>query len=209
MPGVLYRREKEILEFLIQYQNRYGYSPILKEIAAGTSHKAVSTICQIIKTLVEKGYVQKVEGNSRTLRIIDTGISFKIGNSTPSVTVPFMGYLLDGKPLEQHPDKFATYFVATNLLPEKNIAFALQVRGDFLINDGIFNSDFLIFQKEADISDGNVVLAIIDGGIAVLKRICQENDRVVLKTISPSEKFLYPNEITIKGKCVAVTRKFT
>ncbi len=71
MPGVLYRKEREILEYLAQFQRQYGYSPTLGEIADATGHKAKSTIHALIKSLVEKGYIQKVDGNTRVLKIIE------------------------------------------------------------------------------------------------------------------------------------------
>ncbi|HUD09834.1 MAG TPA: helix-turn-helix domain-containing protein, partial [Patescibacteria group bacterium] len=60
MAGVLYRKERAVLEFLAQFQRQYGYSPTLAEIAQGTGHKSNSTVHTLIKSLVDKGYVQKV-----------------------------------------------------------------------------------------------------------------------------------------------------
>ena len=71
MPGVLYRKERDVLEFLAQFQKTHGYSPTLSEISQATGHKSNSTVHSIIRALVEKGYVQKVEGNTRVLKIID------------------------------------------------------------------------------------------------------------------------------------------
>ena len=70
MAGVLYKKERELLEYLAQFQRQYGYSPTLKEMASATGHRSVSTVHTIIRSLVDKGYIQKVEGNSRTLKVL-------------------------------------------------------------------------------------------------------------------------------------------
>src|SRR5579862_9237665 len=74
MPGVLYKKERETLEFLVQFQNKHGYAPTLREIANATNHRSVSTIHVILRNLVDKGYLQKVDGNARVLRIKDESI---------------------------------------------------------------------------------------------------------------------------------------
>ena len=71
MAGVLYKKEREVLEYIAQFQRQYGYSPTLTEIAGATNHKSPSTVHAIIRSLVSKGYIQKVDGNTRVLKIID------------------------------------------------------------------------------------------------------------------------------------------
>lgn len=208
MSGVLYKREREALEFLIQFQNRYGYSPTLTEIANGTGHRAVSTVHQIIKTLVEKGYVQKVDGNNRVLKVIDPGISYKMSSVGPTVELPLMGFIAAGKPLEPHSDPYATFAVASNLLSSKYAAYVLQVKGDSLIEDGILDGDFVVIEKEREIKQGDIVVAIVDDNLATLKKYFKENDRVVLRPANSEMRPIYPTQLTIQGKCVAVVRKF-
>jgi hypothetical protein len=96
MPGVLYKKERELLEFLAQFQKQYGYSPTLVEMAKGTGHKSVSTIHTIIRNLVEKGYIQKVDGNARVLRIIEDNISPNMYKVSPSIELPLMGFIAAG-----------------------------------------------------------------------------------------------------------------
>ena len=100
MPGVLYKKERETLEFLVQFQNKHGYAPTLREIANATNHRSVSTIHVILRNLVDKGYLQKVDGNARVLRIKDQSIVSTFMGVQPSVELPLMGYIAAGKPLE-------------------------------------------------------------------------------------------------------------
>src|SRR5204863_7871327 len=103
MAGVLYRKEREVLEFLAQFQNQRGYSPTLSEIAKATNHRSNSTVHALIRALVDKGYVQKVQGNARVLKIIDANVTATLGTGIhPSVELPLMGFIAAGKPLEPH-----------------------------------------------------------------------------------------------------------
>src|SRR6266516_2319053 len=99
MAGVLYKKEREVLEFLAQFQHQYGYSPTLGEIAKATGHRSNATIHAIIRSLVEKGYVQKVEGNARVLKIIDQKVASTMTGNQPSIEMPLMGYVEQEKPL--------------------------------------------------------------------------------------------------------------
>ena len=85
MSGVLYKKEREVLEFLAQFQRQYGYSPTLSEIAQGTGHRSNSTVHTLIKSLVDKGYVQKVDGNTRVLKIVDDKVTLSLMGSKPAV----------------------------------------------------------------------------------------------------------------------------
>jgi len=104
MSGVLYRKERAVLEFLAQFQRQYGYSPTLSEIAEGTGHKSNSTVHTLIKSLVDKGYVQKVDGNTRVLKIVDEKVTLSLMGSKPAIELPLLGYIAAGQPLEPYSD---------------------------------------------------------------------------------------------------------
>lgn len=209
MPGVLYKKEREVLEFLAQFQNQYGYSPTLTEIARATNHRSNSTIHAIIRSLVEKGYVQKVEGNARVLKIIDTKImnTMGTGNQT-SVELPLMGYIAAGKPLEPHSDPNATFSVSASMLTGQKTAYVLQVKGTSLIEDGILDGDYVVIEKSHEVNQGDIVVAIVDDNLATLKKFYKENGRVVLKPANATMQPIYPRSLIIQGKVVGVVRKF-
>lgn len=208
MPGVLYKKEREVLEFIAQFQRQHGYSPILSEISKATGHRSNSTVHTLIKSLVEKGYVQKVEGNLRTLKIVDEKVKYGLMGSQPSIELPLMGYIAAGKPLEPYPDPNASFFVSTSLLSGKKTAYVLQVKGASLIEDGILDGDYVVIEKDDDIMEGDIVVAIVDDNLATLKKYYKENDRVVLRPANSNMEPLYPNTLTIQGKAVGLVRKF-
>lgn len=208
MAGVLYKKEREVLEFLAQFQRQYGYSPTLSEIAQGTGHKSNSTVHTLIKSLVEKGYVQKVDGNTRVLKIVDEKVTLALTGSKPAIELALLGYIAAGKPLEPHSDPNASFFVSASLLSGKNTAYVLQVKGSSMIDDGILDGDFVVIEKMNEAVNGDIVVAIVDDNLATLKKFFKENGRVVLKPANSEMSPIYPNSLTIQGKVVGLVRKF-
>lgn len=208
MAGVLYRKEREALEFLAQFQKQYGYSPTLAEIAAGTGHKSNSTVHTLIKSLVEKGYVQKVDGNTRVLKIVDDKVTLSLTGSKPAIELPLLGFIAAGSPLEPHTDPNASFYVSASLLSGKNTAYVLQVKGNSMIEDGILDGDFVVIEKMNEAINGDIVVAIVDDNLATLKKFFNENGRVVLRPANSEMSPIYPNHLTIQGKVVGLVRKF-
>ncbi len=208
MPGVLYRKERQVLEFLAQFQNKYGYSPTLVEIARATGHKSVSTIHVIIRSLVDKEYVQKVDGNARVLKIKDENILHTFLGVEPSMELPLMGYIAAGKPLEPHIDPNATFQVSASLITGTKTAYALQVKGESMIEDGIFDGDYVIIERVNQAKNGEIVVALVDDNLATLKKFYLQNGVVVLKPANSQMEPIFPKSIRIQGKVVALVRKF-
>ena len=208
MLGVLYRKEREVLEFLAQFQNHYGYSPTLMEIANATQHKSVSTIHAIIRSLVDKGYIQKVDGNARVLRILDQKVSTTMLGNHPSLELPLMGYIAAGLPLEPHTDPNATFQVSASMISGTKTAYALQVKGESMIEDGIHDGDYVLIEKVHEGQEGKIIVAIVDDNLATLKRFHRENGKIVLKPANAKMDPIYPNSLKIQGRVVGLVRRF-
>lgn len=206
--GVLYRKEREVLAFIAQFQSQYGYSPTLTEIAKATGHKSASTIHALIRSLVDKGYVQKVDGNTRVLKIIHDNISITMLGNQPSLELPLMGYIAAGKPLEPHSDPNATFQVSASMISGKKTAYVLQVKGTSMIEDGILDGDYVVIEKTNLADDGDIVVAIVDDNLATLKRFFKEDGKVVLRPANAAMEPIYPTSLTIQGKAVGIVRKF-
>ncbi len=209
MPGVLYKKEREVLEFLVQFQNQYGFSPTLSEIAKATGHKANSTVHTLIRSLVDKGYIQKVEGNARVLKVIDQKINNVMRGNMPSIELPLMGYIAAGKPLEPHTDPNATFQVSASMLSGEKTAYVLQVKGESLIEDGILDGDYVIIEKEKEVHNGDIVVALVDDNLATLKKFYHEAGRIVLKPANSTMQPIYPNRLLLQGRVVGLVRRFS
>jgi len=208
MPGVLYKKERETLEFLVQFQNKHGYAPTLREIANATNHRSVSTIHVILRNLVDKGYLQKVDGNARVLRIKDQSIVTTFMGVAPSVELPLMGYIAAGRPLEPHIDPNATFQISASMLSGSKTSYVLQVKGESMIEDGIFDGDYVVIEKVNVANNGEIVVALVDDNLATLKRFYKEGGKVVLKPANASMSPIYPNTIKIQGRVVGLVRKY-
>jgi repressor LexA len=208
MPGVLYRKEREVLEFLAQFQKQFGFSPTLSEIAKATGHRSNSTIHSIIRSLVEKGYVQKVDGNTRVLKILHAQTAETLLGNQPSIELPLMGYIAAGKPLEPHSDPNATFMISASMISGKKTAYVLQVKGESMIEDGILDGDFVVIEKTDEAINGDIVVAIVDDNLATLKRFYRENGKVVLKPANVKMEPIYPKSLLIQGKVVSLVRRF-
>ena len=208
MAGVLYKKEREILEYIAQFQRQYGYSPKLLEIAKATGHRSISTIHSIIRSLVQKGYIQKVEGNTRVLKILDQKVANAALGSHPSIELPLMGFIAAGRPLEPHTDPNAAIQVSSTMISGKKIAYALQVKGSSMIEDGILDGDYVVIERAEEAQNGDIVVAIVDNNLATLKRFYNENGKIVLKPANAAMEPIYPNSLTIQGKVVGVIRNY-
>ena len=208
MAGVLYKSEREILEFIAQFQRQYGYSPTLAEIGEATGRRSPSTVHAVIRSLVTKGYIQKVDGNTRVLKIIDEKVTLSMTGSTASITLPLMGYIAAGKPLEPHTDSNATFQVSASMISGKKTAYVLQVKGNSMIEDGILDGDYVVIEKTDDVVNGDIVVALVDNNLATLKRLHKENGRVALKPANADMEPIYPTSLTIQGKAVGLVRRF-
>lgn len=208
MPGVLYRKEREVLEFLAQFQNQYGFSPTLSEIAKATGHRSNSTVHTIIRSLVEKGYVQKVDGNTRVLKIIDEKISNTFQGILPTVELPLMGYIAAGKPLEPYTDPNATFHVSASMISGKKTAYVLQVKGNSMIEEGILDGDYVVIEKTDIAANGDIVVALVDDSLATLKKFYKEGDQVILRPANSEMEPIYPKQLRIQGIAVGIVRKF-
>lgn len=197
----------------MQFQEQHGYSPTLREMADAMGRNSVSTIHALIRSMVDKGYVQKVEGNLRTLKVLNKeNLGVMMGASPkvigPTITLPLMGFIAAGQPLQPYTDPEATFPVASDMISGKRTAYALQVKGSSMIEDGILDGDTVIIEKTDVAKNGDIVVALVDDGLATLKKFYKENGRIVLKPANSQMDPIYPREIKIQGVIVTLVRKF-
>lgn len=213
MTAVLYRRERELLNYIVQFQEQHGYSPMLREMADAMGRNSVSTIHALIRSMVDKGYVQKGEGNTRTLKVLKRDNMGILMGSTPkaigpTISLPLMGYIAAGQPLEPHTDPEASFGIASDMLSGKKTSYVLQVKGSSMIDDGILDGDFVVIEKSETAKNGDIVVALVDDNLATLKRFYREGERIVLRPANSQMEPIYPNDIKIQGVVVSLVRRF-
>jgi len=204
MPVILYRRQRQILDFIKQYIDKYGYSPTLSEIAKSIGVSSLATVHEHLQALAHKGVIRKFEGAVRGIEIMDQQIS----NAFAGIELPILGFIAAGLPIMPYTDPNATIKVAPSMVTGKKRSFVLQVRGDSMIEDGILDGDYVVIEQQSDANDGDIVVALLENSLATLKRFYKEPNRIRLEPANASMEPIYATDIRIQGKCVGVIRRF-
>src|SRR5947209_14626848 len=211
----LTRRQKELMDFLAKFVSDHGYSPSYEEIASGLGLASLATVHKHIQALEAKQYVQRSYNHSRSL---DIGERFfreeqARGQQTAPVRssypeIPLMGRIAAGSPVEAIENPETLHFSDFARDPE---TFALEVRGDSMIEDHICNGDFVLVQKANAVKSGDIVVALVDCSDATLNRYYHEPDgRVRLQPANGAMQPIYvdPARLEVQGRVLAVMRKY-
>jgi len=208
MPIVLYKRQRQILDFISQYIQRNGYSPTLQEIAHALGVSSLATVHEHLETMEKKGVIKRKEGSVRSIEIMDKDLAQR--SQTPaSVELPVLGFIAAGAPIEPYTDPSATLGIPPTMVSPKKRAFVLQVKGDSMIEAGILDRDFVVIEQTEEAKDGEVVVALLDNGFATLKRYFKESTRIRLEPANSSMSPIFTTKVRIQGKCVGVIRRYT
>ncbi|MBI3282782.1 transcriptional repressor LexA [Candidatus Curtissbacteria bacterium] len=206
MAVTLYRRQRQIVEFISQFIQKNGYSPTLSEIADAIGVSSLATVHEHLQALIKKKIIRKYEGAVRGLELLDKGIADTIG----SVELPILGFIAAGQPIQPYSDPDATMKIAPSLVSGKKRAFVLQVKGNSMVDEGIFDKDYVVIEEEHlnNVHDGDIVVALLDNGLATLKKLFREKTRIRLEPANSSMSPIYATNVRIQGKLAAVIRKY-
>lgn len=204
MPVTLYKRQKQILDFISQYVQKNGYSPTLQQIADALGVSSLATVHEHLNAMVKKKVIKKFEGAVRGIEIIDK----KLGEITQGVELPILGFIAAGLPIEPYTDPGASTCVAPGMLSGKKRAFVLQVKGESMIEEGILDGDFVVIEEQDEAKNGDIVVALLENGLATLKRYYKEATRIRLEPANSKMQPIYATDVRVQGKCVGVVRRF-
>jgi repressor LexA len=206
----LTRRQKELMDFLASFIEKNGYSPSYEEIATGLGLASLATVHKHIQALETKQYLRRSYNHSRSLEIGDRFLSEERArhpqNTSPGV--PLLGRIAAGMPVEAIATPETLYF---SDFAKNESTFALEVRGDSMIEDHICSGDFVLCEKTGNVKAGEIVVALVDGTDATLKRYYNEPDgRVRLQPANAAMNpiFIRPDQLEIQGRVLAVMRKY-
>ncbi len=204
MPITLYKRQKQIVDFIGQYIQKFGTSPTLQEIADSLGVSSLATVHEHLQTLTKKGVIRRFEGAVRGIELLDQ----KIGAALESVELPILGFIAAGSPIQPMTDPNATLRVASSMLSGKKRSFVLQVRGDSMIEEGILDGDFVVIEEKKEARDGEIVVALLDNGLATLKKFFREATRIRLEPANSTMKPIFAKNVTVQGTVVGLVRRF-
>jgi len=204
MPVTLYKRQRELLEFLKQFIAKNGYSPTLQEIADAMGLSSLATVHEHLRALAKKGIVKRYEGAVRGIEVLDE----KMAEVLEGIELPLVGYIAAGKPIEAIEDPTETLKISPNLISGRKRAFVLQVRGNSMVKDGIHDGDYVVVEQQDTADNGDIVVALLGNGFATLKRYYREHHRIRLEPANDSMSPIFATNVTIQGKVRGIIRKF-
>ncbi len=204
MAVTLYKRQRQIVDFISQYIERFGYSPTLAEIADAIGVSSLATVHEHLQALIKKKIIKKYEGAVRGLEIIDK----KVGALLNSVELPILGFIAAGSPILPMTDPNASLTISAGMVSGKKKSFVLQVKGDSMIEEGIFNDDYVVCEETSDVTNGQIVVALLENGLATLKRFFKEKTRVRLEPANAKMSPIFATHVRIQGRVVGVIRRY-
>lgn len=206
----LTRRQKEVMDFLSGFLEEHGYSPSYEEIATGLGLASLATVHKHIQALEAKQYLRRSYNHSRSLEIADRYFAEERARRPQGAeqSIPLLGRIAAGFPVEAIENPEALQF--SNFAGNEN-TFALQVRGDSMIEDHICSGDYVLVERADSVRNGEIVVALVGGSEATLKRYYAEADgRVRLQPANATMEpiFVNPEALQIQGRVLAVMRKY-
>ena len=202
MPnGKISEKQKEILEYIKQEILNKGYPPAVREICEAVHLKSTSSVHSHLETLEKNGYIRRDPTKPRAIEIIDDNFNL---TRREVVNVPILGQVAAGQPLLA-VENIENYFpIPTEFMPNAE-TFMLKVKGDSMINAGIFNGDKILVQKQSDAQNGDIVVALVDDS-ATVKTFYKENGHYRLQPENDTMDPIIVNECSILGKVFGIMR---
>jgi repressor LexA len=205
MAPVIYKRQQQILDFIKQYIQSNGSAPTLKEIAGAIGVSSLATVHEHLTTLEEKKLIKRKGGRNRTIEFPNEDVA---ALTDSSMEVPILGYIAAGSPIEPYTDPNASTDIPASFVSGKKRTYVLQVRGESMIEDGIFDGDFVVIEQTEDADNGEIVVALLDNGMATLKRFFKEATRIRLEPANIKMSPIFVKNVRIQGKVVGLIRKY-
>lgn len=194
----LTKRQKEILDFITEYIASHDYAPSYREIAEFFHLSSIATVADHIDNLKDKEFLTKDFNEARSLQLTP-----RFDERT--FEVPLLGTIAAGLPIEAIRTN-ETIDIPKDMMG-KNV-FALKVRGDSMIDDGIYDGDYIIIEQTDRPKNGDIVVALIDGDSATVKRFYREKDHIRLQPANPKFGPIRSKKVVVQGKVRGVIRKF-
>ncbi|HTS69096.1 MAG TPA: transcriptional repressor LexA [Terriglobia bacterium] len=237
----LTRRQKQVFDFLVRFINGNGYSPSFEEIGAGLKLSSLATVHKHMQTLEKKGFIRRLHNQSRSVEVVAVPASVPfaktavrpfgrrkpaaesedqgrplppVGALVPAQVLgnmefPLLGRIAAGQPVEAIPH--AETFSFGDFTGSRGNLFVLRVKGDSMVDDHICNGDYILVEGAQTADNGDIVVALIEGTDATLKRFFREpNGKVRLQ---PANAQMDPilvaaRDVKIQGRVVGVLRKY-
>jgi len=193
------------LEFIQQYIAGNGVAPTLKQIADAINVSSLATVHEHLTALENKGLIKRSPGKNRSIELVDATPDF-LGER--AIEVPILGYIAAGAPIEPHTDPNASISVGPSFVSGKKRVYVLQVRGESMIDEQIRDGDYVVVEETDSAQNGQIVVALLDNGMATLKRFFKESTRIRLEPANSTMSPIFVKNVTIQGRVVGLLRRY-
>ena len=199
-------RQLEILELIkVTVANR-GYPPSVREIGERLGLRSPSTVHSHLSALVKGGFINRDPSKPRAIEVLDVGDSSSDIVSEPTRDVPLVGRIAAGSPILAEESIESVMPLPESLIGTGPV-FMLEVRGDSMIDAGIFDGDLVVVQSQKDARNGEIIAFLVDGEEATVKRLERTADAVILHSENPAyEPMVFTEGVEILGKVITVLR---
>ena len=200
----LTKRQREILTYLGNYSEANGYAPSFEEIAEQFNYNSLATVHEHLSNLERKGYIKRSYNESRAIEILPSDCYVR------AIELPMLGAVAAGMPIEAVAAG-ETLAVPESFLRKSGSHYVLKVKGQSMIDAHIGDGDFVIVNERQNADNGEMVIAMMHGTSATVKKIYRERDgRIRLQPANETMEpiFVHENDISIQGVVVGVLRRY-
>ena len=201
--GKISDKQREILEYMKEEILSKGYPPSVREICSAVHLKSTSSVHAHLETLEKNGYIRRDPTKPRAIEIVDD--SFNL-TRRELVNVPILGDVAAGQPLLAI-DNIMGYFPLSPEFVNNKQTFMLHVKGESMINAGIFNGDLLVVEQTSVARNGEIIVALIDDS-ATVKTFYIEKDHIRLQPENDAMDPIIVKDVTILGRVIGLYRQF-
>ncbi len=214
MAKPITKKQEAILNFIKDDLKLKGYPPSIREICSAVGLTSSSTVHGHLTSLERKGFIRRDASKPRAIEILDEKDSLdeeEIFTRKEMINVPIIGEVAAGVPITAEENIIDTFPVPLDFFHSTNSLFMLKVKGDSMINVGIFENDYLLVEQKKDASDGEIVVAIVNDGYeseATVKRFYKKDGHIELHAENSNYLPIIANDVNIAGKVVGLFRRF-
>ena len=200
----LTKRQKEILDYIEGFIGERGYAPSFEEIAEQFGYSSLATVHEHLSNLERKGYIRKSYNESRSIELV------RSDQGEPTVELPLLGRVAAGLPIEAVTDH-ESLAVPPDMIRRQRENYVLRVEGNSMIEEQIRDGDYIVVQAQANAEDGEMVVALVAGESATVKKLYREGGGRI--RLQPANATMDPiivdaADVRIQGVVVGVIRKY-
>jgi repressor LexA len=202
------KRQRQLYDFISQFVQENGYSPSYDEIREGMGLNSLATVHKHVSNLEKKGLLTRDYNRSRSIDLLQPKGRLKQAMSiNTAVVLPLAGRIAAGQPIEavENPETISL----ADFVRNKEV-FVLEVRGDSMQDEHILSGDYVLVEKAKTAHDGDIVVALVKGSDATLKRFYREGDNIRLQpsNVNMQPIIAHASSVEVQGRVIGVLRKY-